>query len=251
MTWASGVTVGVGDLRRAAQLTTERKLPAAVVGVDVPGKAWSEVADTSSALRAGTRSAQLSLGVPVTMGGTALRDVAAGRSDAHWQALGRSLAKLPQRPVVRLTSPADADPEQARQAWRRAAGAIRATGNGRPILEWAAPVGTAPADAAKAYPGSDVVDVVGVTIHTRRQPWTEAISGSAGVHAWSTWAAQQGKRIAVHWSLDTATSAEVALINDLTHLGATAKRVAYETTASVGAAGRDATATYLALWSRR
>lgn len=238
----------VGDLAQVSRVAAQRGRAAAVAGIDVPGRAWSEVAPGSPAITGAARlTADASLRVPLTMGGASVADVAAGRTDEQWRTLGRTLATLPRRPVVRVTVPSGTDPAQARAAWRRAAGAVRLTAGSRAVVEWAAPVGTTPTAAAAAYPGDDLVDVVGLTIDPHR-PWASTVAGPGSLSAWTTWAAQHGKRVAVHWTLDGTSAAEVSQLRSWLNLGATQKRVAYETTSSVGKGGRDAVRTYLSLW---
>ena len=173
--------------------------------------------------------------------------VAAGRVDAQWQTLGRTLSTMPRRPVVRLAVPAGTDPAQARAAWRRAATAVRQTAGTKAVIEWAAPVGTAPETAAASYPGDELVDVIGLTVDPRKS-WASQVSGTGSLSAWTTWAASHSKRVAVHWTLDGTSAAEVSQLRSWLNLGATKKRVAYETTSAVGKGGRDAVKTYLSLW---
>ena len=248
LAWASGITVPVGDLGQVARIAADRGQPAAVAGIDLPGTSWAEVAPTSPAITGARKlTADASLRVPLTMGGTTVADVAAGRVDAQWQTLGRTLSTMPRRPVVRLAVPAGTDPAQARAAWRRAATAVRQTAGTKAVIEWAAPVGTTPETAAASYPGDELVDVIGLTVDPRK-PWASQVTGTGSLTAWTTWAAQHSRRVAVHWTLDGTTPAEVSQLQGWLNLSATKKRVAYETTSAVGKGGKDAVRTYLSLW---
>lgn len=236
------------DLDQISRVAKQRGQAVGVAGIDVPGTSWAEVAPTSPAISGARRlTADPSLGVPVTMGGSTVADVAAGRVDQQWQTFGATLASMPRRSVVRLDVPAGTDPTQARAAWLHAATAIRKGAGAKASLEWAAPVGSTPASAAASYPGDQAVDVIGLTVDPAK-PWSSTIAGPGSLTAWTAWAAQHGARVAVHWTLAGTSSTEVAQLRSWLNLGATQKRVAYETTASVGKGGKDAVRTYLSLW---
>lgn len=246
--WASGVMLPQADIGQLDELGKARGRAQNVAGIEPPGRSWSELTTANPVFKqVKTLTAQPVWTIPVTTGGSTVADTASGRHDREWGGFGRVLATLPKPSVVRLTMPTDTDAAQARTAYRRAAALIQRTGGAKAIIEWTAPIGSAPTSDT-AWPGDDSVDVVGVVIPADGS-WNQILNGPGGLTAWSDFSASHGKRIAVHWELAKDTSpAEVRSIRGWLDLSATQKRVAYETTTSTLKGPKDAVATYLKLW---
>ena len=196
-----------------------------------------------SAIPAGT--AQVVVSAPLTAGGSSLDRLAAGEEAQKWRAFGQTVSRLGERPtVVRLTPPKDADPDQSRAAVEKVAASLKGA-DSRILVEWVAPLGTAPG-SLKAPPAG--VDLVGVTIPADGS-WPRAVNGAGGLSDWSDWAARQGKRLAVNWSITARTDAwTVRSVRAWLDVSARADRIGVETVAIAKDASPEAVKAYRDAW---
>lgn len=190
-------------------------------------------------------AAQVVVSAPLTAGGTSLDRLAAGEQIQRWETLGRTVSRLGERPsVLRLTPPKDADADRSRAAVEKVAATVKKADPAL-LVEWVAPLGTAPA-ALTAPPAG--VDLVGVAVPTDVS-WPLAVNGAGGLTAWSDWAARQGKRLAVSWRIDASTDAwTVRSVRAWLDVSARAGRIGVETVEIAPDAAPDAVAAYRAAW---
>lgn len=152
------------------------------------------------------------------------------------------------------------DPAAFAACYRRAASAVKRAVPAAQ-LQWTVDVGSRagmPKDAVlHAWPGADIVDLVGVQALDTR-PWVEQINGDYGLNYWAGFAGQHGKRIAVsQWGVHPASpiSASNAAYVQNMHgwMARTAAKgaLAYDAYATpLYAQGRPADEAYRALFGR-
>ncbi|WP_040632907.1 hypothetical protein [Mobilicoccus pelagius] len=241
-TWASGVRIEAADLPRAAvQLVRPRD----VVEVALPGDRWDELSSSNRAFDL-VRGRRVVWSVPLDVQRTPLEEIASGRHDDAWTALGQLAARDGGQSVVRIVLPAGQEAERCAAAFRRAAVAVRRTPG--VAVEWAVREGASPEVVAAAWPGDDVVDVVGVPL-SRKPSWAAQVAGPGGLADWSTWARAHRRRLALHWELDEAVDAErVERVADWLDVSARTSVLAYDSVAPTSETRSDALATYRELW---
>ncbi len=217
-----------------------------VLEVSLEGRDLAEIAAANplwSALR--SSGSQVVVSIPLTAGGTTVERLAAGHDAARWRTLASSLSGVGKASaVVRLTPPADTDAAPSREALERVAATLKAANSGV-LVESVAPLGTRP------EPGSTVpkgVDLVGVTL-PKEGSWPQTVNGEGGLSDWSDWAAGQGKRLAVAWTIDADTSADtVRSMRTWLDVASRAQRIGVETVRITPDADTAAVAAYRAAW---
>lgn len=167
---------------------------------------------------------QLSLGVPMLpKDGSTLQAGAAGAYDARFAALGRAIvesggADAFLRVGVEFNGDwfpwaAARDPAAFKTYFARIVKALRATAGARFRIVWNPNVGPLRFPADRAYPGDDVVDVIGLDVYNQvwapadREPssrWTHVLEEPFGLAWVATFARQHGKPIALpEWGTGT------------------------------------------------
>lgn len=245
--WASGIVAPRGDVKAALAAGKARSRPLDLVATELPGKSWTELAKAPAAAAARTDKLQTAWTLPLTTAGATVADTAAGKYDKQWKAIGTTVAALPQRPIVTIATPAKADPVQTRTAFRRAAALVKGAAP-KAIIVWRAPIGTTPEAAAAAYPGDDVVEVIGLAVPSTR-PWTATLSSPGGLTAWSDWAAAHSKRVGIQWGIQKTTNPSwIVNMREFVATSATQKRVAFEVATGAVTTKTPASETYKRLW---
>lgn len=145
-------------------------------------RGWEQVLSSAQWIArcwAPTRYA-LTLSVPMLPreGDATLARGAAGEYDRHYRRLAESLVEAAQsRTVIRLGWEFNADwyrwsakrdPAAFTACWRRAVAAMRGVPGARFRFDWCPNIGSAP--AAPAWPGDDVVDIVGLDAYNQSWP---------------------------------------------------------------------------------
>jgi len=245
--WASGIVAPRGDVKAALAAGKARSRPLDLVATELPGKSWTELAKAPAAAAARTDKLQTAWTLPLTTAGATVADTAAGKYDKQWKAIGTTVAALPQRPIVTIATPAKADPVQTRTAFRRAAALVQGAAP-KAIIVWRAPIGTTPEAAAAAYPGDDVVEVIGLAVPSTR-PWTATLSSPGGLTAWSDWAAAHSKRVGIQWGIQKTTNPSwIVNMRSWVATSATQKRVAFEVATGAVTTKTPAAQMYKRLW---
>lgn len=190
-------------------------------------------------------AAQVVVSAPLTAGGASLDRIAAGEEASRWRTFGQTVSQLGSRPtVVRLTPPNDANADRSRAAVEQVVSALKGA-DPKILVEWVAPLGTDPALLASPPAG---VDLVGVAIPTDGS-WPQAVNGSGGLSDWSDWAARQGKRLAVSWTITTSTDAwTVRSVRAWLDVSARADRIGVETVEIAPDAAAEAVQAYRNAW---
>ena len=138
--------------------------------------------------------------------------------------MARVSARLRQRAArAQVVQLVDEDPVASRESFQQAAAVLR--GGARPALvEW--PVNAAMLDqAARAWPGAEHVDIVGISLAPGAS-WSRDLEV---LTSWREWAADQGKRVSVHWYIGPdATPAQVRTMHDWLLLAHDQHALAYE-----------------------
>lgn len=159
--------------------------------------------------------------IPLTVPGTPLAAVAAGRHDADFAPVARAIAAARPDAVIRLGWEmnvrtmawfAGAEPAAFREAFRRVAGLFRSA-SPRFSLDWCPSWGPQDGPAELFYPGDDVVDVVGLDVYDYRRSdepvarrWAEAVVEAPFGLAWQVrFAAARGKAMSLpEWGVGEA-----------------------------------------------
>ena len=239
--WASGTRIEAADLPHAGRGLVR---PRDFVEVGLPGDRWEEFRPSNEAFTL-LRGARVVWSVPLVVQRTPLEEIASGRHDEDWASLGRLVAGGPS-PVVRIVLPEDADPAQVRAAFRHAASAIRRTPG--VAIEWGVPRADPPATWESAWPGDDVVDIVGVP--TADGPsWVGEVAAPGGLADWSSWSRSHRRRLAVHWTLeDTVDGGRVERVADWLDMAARTSILAYDSVDATSQTRADALAAYRDIW---
>lgn len=235
--WASGAKMEAADLGPTNGALVR---PRDLVEVSLPGERWEELTSANEAfgLLVGARVVWT---VPLSVQRTPLEDIASGRHDREWRELGELVARGGS-PVVRIVLPEGGEPTRSAAAFRRAAAAVRQTPG--VAVEWGVPTATPPAVWAAAWPGDDVVDIVGIPLAAGAS-WTAQVAAPGGLADWSTWARSRHRRLGVHWELDADVDADrVARVADWLDVAARTSVLAYDSVATTGETRSDALTTY-------
>jgi hypothetical protein len=163
--------------------------------------------------------------IPLMAQGATLEEVAEGRFEERHRAAARTLAEGVAGPIhVRTAWEFNGDwmhwsaigrPEAFVAAFRRFVGAFRAVSD-RFLFEWCPNVGHYGLDSEDAYPGDDVVDVIGMDFYYDRRwmsadpeaAWQEMVERRTGLRWHQDFAASRGKPTAYsEWGVELETSA--------------------------------------------
>lgn len=164
----------------------------------------------------------LAVGVPLFPDGGSMSAAASGADDARWEELGRLIAsRYPDawvRPGWEMNIPNwpwAATPENVpeyKAAFRRAAIALKRGGPGlRIVFNPNEGRGASLPDARLAYPGDDVVDVIGIDAYDWYPAydaggWQEHKTKDQGWDFWANFARERGKKFAVpEWGVMTGS----------------------------------------------
>lgn len=261
--WASGTHLRVG----APSVPAGRPDDVVVATVDAPS--WDALQHTDVVDRLAAASGRTVLSAPLLpQSGASLAQCNNGDYDQAFGVFASHISAADiQQPVVDIGAAMNVegrsfggDPAAFAACYRRAAlavkGAIPAA-----QLQWTVGVGSRagmPRDAVlRAWPGADLVDLVGVQALDTR-PWAEQINGDYGLNYWADFADRHGKRIAVsQWGAHPAspTSATNAAYVQNMHgwMARTAAKgaLAYDAyTAPLDGHGQPADEAYRALFGR-
>ncbi|MDO5627638.1 MAG: hypothetical protein Q4G43_04880 [Mobilicoccus sp.] len=239
--WAAGVRVEAQDVAASdTGLVSGRD----VVEVSLPGSRWDELGEGNAAFGLLADSGKdVVWSVPLDVQNTPLEEIAGGSYDQRWATLGRLVARPDSQVVVRPVVPADADPAQAKAAFRRAAAALQSAGV---LVEWSAAPGFDMTRLPEAWPGPDVVDVVGVEIGVEAFP--RQVGGPGGLADWRTWATSHRKRLAVHWDLENADPLYVQQMASWLDVAARSSVLAYDTVDATDGVDARSLRIYRGLW---
>lgn len=153
-----------------------------------------------------------------------MRGCARGAYNAHWRRFGDTVARSGQasRTVVRLAWEFNGSwvawqarkPKEFVACWKNV---FRSAESRAPKLRWDwtvnRGVGDALADATRAWPGRQYVDIVGVDTYDGYPPvlgakgWNKQYAGKHGLKFWADFARRKGKRLSVpEWGLYPGTA---------------------------------------------
>jgi hypothetical protein len=226
---------------------------------------WYEIShpDVHGAVRSKPRGAMLSFGLamlPDPANGASFAECATGAYDGYYRTYGSELVRLGRADsVVRLGWEANgdwypwsigSDVANYRACFRRQVAAIRST-NPLVRIDWNMNKDShMDASVAEAYPGDDVVDIVGVDFYDMSPAYPDRLrwsldylrterGGPRGLGAWLAFAKAHGKPLSVpEWGTTPAGSgggdhpAYVRAMRDFFH--AHAADIAYETYFNIG-----------------
>lgn len=213
---AGGFAVGVfaHSKDRVARFQETVGRPVEVLGVFPARGSWDSIMDlwwmdTAPEGFHGT----LDVGVPLWQDDGDLATAAAGGYDARWEELGRTIERRYPGSSVRIGwefnlgswnhHASDENVEQWIQAFRRASVALKRGGPSL-LVSWNPNKGRGDslADATKAWPGDDVVDIVALDGYDwwpaySESTWPEHRDGDQGWAHWVGFARDHGKKFAV------------------------------------------------------
>ncbi len=246
--WASGQVTDPAGFAPAREAARQAGDSTHLVEVTLPGRSWTEIGAENAVIpHATATSARVVYDVPLSVDGATLEETAAGAHDARWRGFGAALASSRRTNIVRLRLPELANPDSAKQAFRRTAQLVRAQ-NPLTRIEWSAPVGSDPGAADASWPGADVVDVIGLDIPAAGS-WTQVLTDDGGLIDWADWASGSGRQVALHWQLGPDTDAAwVQNVNAWIQVLVSQRRLSYETMTEHGTPNPAAAQAYRALW---
>jgi hypothetical protein len=154
------------------------------------------------------------LSVPLTVAGASLESVAGGAGDAVFGQIADELVAAGLgAATIRLgwefngnwyAWAAGKDPAGFAAAFRRAVAIFRGTLGSSFVVEWCPNAGPSSSDAAAAWPGGDVVDLIGIDAYDFGPPgstpearWNKLLTEARGLDWVARFAASNGKRLAV------------------------------------------------------
>ena len=174
-----GVYRGPGALRAVVEFEHWLGTRVDVVGDFIPADSWASIENPDWLLKGwddrGDRT--IAFGVPMLpdSGGASLERGAAGDYDGHFRALARSLVAARQGDsVLRLgwefnggwfAWSADKCASCFRAYWRRIVHAMRGVDGAHFRFDWNPVLGRHAIEPQRAYPGDDVVDVIGLDVY--------------------------------------------------------------------------------------
>ena len=223
LAWHSGVFSH--DAAQTTRFAQARGRPVDVLAVFPSRDSWEAILQdwwmSPSAVPPGF-TGTLAVGVPLFPDDGSLAAAAAGTDDARWEELGRLIAsRYPDawmRPGWEMNIPnwpwaaTPENVEQYKAAFRRAATALRRGGPGlRIVFNPNEGRGASLPDAHLAYPGDDVVDVIGIDAYDWYPAydaggWEEHRTKDQGWDFWADFARSRGKKFAVpEWGVMTGS----------------------------------------------
>ena len=217
----SGLKWDSGVVHNKAELSTEfaelRGRPLDVIGVAPTRDTWEDLLHpwwlSDNSIPPDFRGT-LNVALPLFPGDGSLEQAASGADDAKWEEMGRLIAsKYPTayvRPgwemnIVNWPWRATEDNvEQYKKAFRNAAVALKKGGPRlRIVFNPNEGKGNSLPDATMAYPGDDVVDVIGIDAYDWSPPyederaWRTHLTQPGGWDFWGRFAREHGKMFAV------------------------------------------------------
>lgn len=225
LTWDSGVVHNKANL--AMEFQQLRGRPLDVIGVAPTRDTWKDLLDTwwlsDNTIPPGYRGT-LNVALPLFPGDGSLERAASGADNAKWEEMGRLIAeKYPTayvRPgwemnIVNWPWRATEDNvEQYKKAFRHASTSLKKGGPKlRIVFNPNEGKGNSLADATKAYPGDDVVDIIGIDAYDWSPPydderaWQKHLTQPGGWDFWGEFAREHGKMFAVpEWGVIPGSS---------------------------------------------
>lgn len=225
LAWHSGVFSH--DAARTVEFEKARGRPVDVLAVFPTRDSWSTIMQDwwmgPSAVPAGF-SGTLAVGVPLFPDDGSMAQAAAGADVERWEELGRLVAsRYPDawiRPGWEFNIPnwpwavTPQNAQEYKSAFRHAVTGLRRGGPGlRIVFNPNEGRGASLPDAAMAYPGDDVVDVIGIDAYDwypayRGEGWQEHRSKDQGWDYWAEFARSRGKKFAVpEWGVMAGSEA--------------------------------------------
>ncbi|GAB6901354.1 hypothetical protein JCM9957A_44440 [Kineosporia succinea] len=226
--WASGVYMPGSNASNQAAFAQWRGTGLDVV-VDWPARSnWDELVnpDWLYAAWKGTSYTKSFGFPPFPEDGSTLSECATGAYNDKWKQIAKNIkaAGLDDTTVIRLGwefngnwyAWAAGDAEAFKGCWQQVVGAAESVA---PALTWDwnvnRGVGSGLADATKAYPGDEYVDIVGVDSYDMypgavdQASWNEHLNGKQGLKYWANFAKSHGKKISVpEWGVYPGTASE-------------------------------------------
>lgn len=225
LAWHSGVFSH--DAARTVEFEKTRGRPVDVLAVFPTRDSWSTIMQdwwmSPSAVPAGF-SGTLAVGVPLFPDDGSMAQAAAGADVDRWEELGRLIAsRYPDawiRPGWEFNIPnwpwavTPQNAQEYKAAFRHAVTGLRRGGPGlRIVFNPNEGRGASLPDATMAYPGDDVVDVIGIDAYDwypayRGEGWQEHRSKDQGWDYWAEFARSRGKKFAVpEWGVMAGSEA--------------------------------------------
>lgn len=239
--WASGMTTSGNAATDTARAAARGRAPD-LVAIPVSGLNPTQVSEATKALSAAAGAAQVMVSLPLTSG--LIDQVAAGQ---HTQDITALASALPHgtttSPIVRVQLPPGADPSQTQRALTSLGESVKTARPGA-VIAWTAPRGATPGETAVP----EGIDLVVLDLPSG-VAWSQLVEGQSGITAWSTQAARHGKRTAIVWTIDRATTPEmVQSLRDWVDVNAQTQRLSAETVTIADDANPDALTAYNRLW---
>ncbi|WP_312717580.1 glycosyl hydrolase [Mobilicoccus sp.] len=217
----SGLAWDSGVFHNEAHLTQEfahlRGRPVDVIGIAPTRDTWKDLLDswwlTDNTIPPGYRGT-LNVALPLFPEDGSMERAASGADDAKWEQMGRLIAsKYPTayvRPGWEMNIEnwpwrvTEDNVEQYKTAFRHASTALKKGGPQlRIVFNPNEGKGNSLADATKAYPGDDVVDIIGIDAYDWSPPydderaWHKHRTQPGGWDFWGDFARSRGKMFAV------------------------------------------------------
>ncbi|GAB49731.1 glycosyl hydrolase [Mobilicoccus pelagius] len=223
--WDSGVVHNKAGL--ATEFEELRGRPLDVIGVAPTRDTWKDLLDswwlTDNSIPPGFEGT-LNVALPLFPGDGSMERAASGADNAQWEKMGRLIAsKYPTayvRPGWEMNivdwpwRATEENVEQYKQAFRHASTSLKKGGpHLRIVFNPNEGKGNSLADATLAYPGDDVVDVVGIDAYDWSPPyddgrgWQKHLTQPGGWDFWGEFARSHGKMFAVpEWGVIPGSS---------------------------------------------
>lgn len=264
--WRSGAYLGRADapaVERAARLARQRSRPFGVVAARIPATTWNAIEHPTAALTTLRRvPGRKVLSVPLLPEtGGSLRSCEKGRYHAYWRGFAQSVADKGLADAI-----VDLRPDAAGQAQRDPAGhaacyrsVVASLRSRLPRLstQWSVSRGALPGqNPVLAWPGTDVVTVVGIDAIDSGDDWGRAVNGQYGLNWWADYARSKGRQVALaKWGVfpgspfSQANAPYIQNIHDWLVRMHARKQLAYEAFTTPGPSAGAAAAAYRSLFS--
>lgn len=264
--WRSGTYLSRTDVpavQRAQRLADERGRPFDIVGARLPADSWNDVEHPTAALTALRQvPGRKVLSVPVLPdSGGSLRSCEKGRYHSYWRGFAQTVADKGLADAVVDLRPdtsgaALRDPAGHAACYRRVVQSLR-TRLPRVSTQWSVPRGVLPGqNPVAAWPGADVVTIVGVDAIDTGDDWGRAVNGEFGLNWWAEFARAKGRQVALaQWGVfpgspvSAANAPYVQNIHDWLVRMQARKQLAYEAVTTPGPSVGAAATTYRSLFS--
>lgn len=206
-----------------------------VLVIEVPGDTWASLTRSRLPVQIGPpKSVQHVWSMPIIpASGADTTTAVAGGYAAQWRAIGKQLQTGGNGATIvslDMTAASKLAPAEQIRAWTAAADALRSTAP-EIKLEWEIPADARTVEEVEStFPGAAKVDVVGITlVRSVDVQWPEQVKE---LNEWSDWAAANGKRVALRWSLGresgAGSEAWVQNVRDWVARTSSAERLSFE-----------------------